>query len=243
MILGELLQKKGYDVGTAAQAIRALIANPDDLPQVFTIIDALSGNTAARLLRRLKALPQGTFILEDAGAIRRLLSDREALRAMPEGSLGRAYLRFVEAEGISAEGILEASERGGSDHRDRTTDEIALYDRMRDTHDLWHAVTGYQGDVLGELALLCFSFAQTLNPAVIVIVLAGVAKGLTRGNVGLLVEGYRRGRNAAWLPAVSWEDLLARPVDEVRAELRIGPLPDYVPLRSSMLRDAGLIAA
>lgn len=243
MILGELLRKKGYDVATATRAVRALIANPDDLPQVFTIIDALSGDTAERMLRRMKTFPRAAALLEDAGALRRVLSDREALRALPDGSLGRAYLRFVEAEGISAEGILEASERGGSDHRDRTADEIALYDRMRDAHDVWHAVTGYQGDILGELALLCFSFAQTLNPAVFLIVMAAVAKGLARGNVGLLVEGYRRGRNAAWLPAVAWEELLARPVEDVRAELRVGPLPDYVPLRSSELRDAGLIAA
>lgn len=45
--------------------------------------------------------------------------------------------------------------------------------RMRDTHDLWHVLTGYSGDVLGETALLGFIFAQTGNPGVALIIALG----------------------------------------------------------------------
>ncbi|MFP6622190.1 MAG: hypothetical protein VCC20_01810, partial [Myxococcota bacterium] len=42
-----------------------------------------------------------------------------------------------------------------------------------------------------------------------------------------LREASARGRGAALLPAADWEALLERPLDEVRAALRVGPLPEY----------------
>ena len=38
-----------------------------------------------------------------------------------------------------------------------------IHQRMRDTHDLWHAATGYKGDVVGELAVLAFTLAQNFG--------------------------------------------------------------------------------
>ena len=35
------------------------------------------------------------------------------------------------------------------------------------------------------------------------------------------MQAFRRGRRAAWLVAARWEELLARPLDEVRRRLRI----------------------
>lgn len=83
---------------------------------------------------------------------------------MPAGSLGREYLHFLERENITAQGLVQASdvEPGASWQDDAHL--VYLRDRLRDTHDLWHVVTGYHGDLVGEGALLAFSFAQTWNP-------------------------------------------------------------------------------
>ena len=96
------------------------------------------------------------------------LVDREGLRALPEGSLGRACdLAFVESEGISPEGIRRGERRRGSRRPPRLSESSQyIHERMRDTHDLWHAATGYKGDVLGELALLAFTLAQNWNTAI-----------------------------------------------------------------------------
>lgn len=236
------LLDQGYDLRSASRAIRALVRNPDDLPQVFTIIDSLSGNSLNRIARRLRSTSGGAALLRDKPDLTRLLVDREALRAMPENSLGRAYLRFVESEGISAEGIIEASQKKES-AMPRTEEGEYIHTRMRDTHDLWHAVTGYRGDVVGEIALLAFTASQTGNPAVSAIVLVAILKGFVRGNLGVVWNGFRRGLRAEWLIGQSWETLLARPLDEVRAELRIEPLEAYVPVRSDELRARGAIAA
>jgi ubiquinone biosynthesis protein COQ4 len=241
MGLTERLRLRGYDLPVAARALRALVRNPDDLPQVFTIIDAMSGRTAEDMLARLRRSDGGEALIARGNHLAEALCDRAALRRLPEGSLGRAYLAFVEREGISPEGILEASARGRM-NTERTPAEDYIHTRLRDSHDLWHAVTGYHGDVAGEIALLAFSAAQTRNPAIAAIVFVAVAKGLVRGNVQLVVDGYRRGRDAAWLPALDWEALLARPLEELRAELNVGAPRDYVPVRSEDLREAGIVA-
>jgi len=83
---------------------------------------------------------------------------------MPEGSLGRAYLAFVESEKISPQGIREASKSEWC-LEPADTELAFIQSRMRDTHDVWHAATGYRGDVLGEVGLLAFMLAQNGRPA------------------------------------------------------------------------------
>jgi ubiquinone biosynthesis protein COQ4 len=229
-----------YDLPRAGRALAALLRDPDDLPQVFTLIESISGTAPHRLLLQFKRTATGARILRDRPDIVPLLADRASLRALPDGTLGRAYLAFVESEGISPEGIREASSEGQSARR-RPEVFSYLHARMRDTHDLWHPVTGYKGDVLGELALLAFTLGQHWNAGVALIVVTALLKGLGRGEIRMIREGFRRGRAAAWLPAQDWESLLPLPLDEVRARLKLGAPPGYTPLRTSELRAQGLI--
>lgn len=228
----------------ALAAIRALLANPDDLPQVFTLIEELSGNTLARIERRMQKDQSGRRLLQDRPDVVKLLTDRDALRRLPEGSLGRTYLDFVESEGISAQGIREAQERGQLRNKPLTPDQEFLHGRLRDTHDLWHAVTGYRGDLLGETALLAFILAQSWNPGIAVILGVGLAKTIGAPAArAVITKGYQRGRQAAWLISVAWEELLAMPIEEVRRRLRIDAPPVYTPIRSADLKAAMAAAA
>ncbi len=224
-----------FDVPRAARALAALVRDPDDLPQVFTVLESLSGTAPHRLLRRFEGTPVGSRLLRERPDIVPTLDDREALRRLPEGTLGRAYLAFVESEGISARGIKDASERGLSG-RARPSDFDYLHQRMRDTHDLWHAATGYGGDVVGESALLAFYVAQHWNAGVALIVATAWMKGVAKGIGPTLTEGYQRGRAAAWLPAQDWESMLALPVSEVRRRLGLGDTPVYTPVRAAEMR-------
>ncbi len=235
----DALPLPAFDVPRATRALTALLRDPDDLPQVFTLIESMSGTAPHRLYLGLKRRPTGARLLREQPNIVPLLADREGLRALPDGSLGRAYLAFVESEGISPQGILEASAAGETGRRAKAFSYV--HQRMRDTHDLWHAVTGYKGDVVGELALLAFTLAQNWNFAVATIILAGVVKGLGHQEVGLILNGYRRGRAAAWFPAQEWESLLALPLEEVRRRLNVDAPPVYEPVRTSQLRAEGLI--
>ena len=229
-----------YDLPRASRALAALFRNPDDLPQVFTLLEAMSGTAPYRLMRRFRRDATGARLLRDQPDIVAVLADREGLRKLPAGSLGREYLAFVESEGISAQGILDASRRGRTD-KSMSPEYAYVRDRMRDTHDLWHALTGYKGDALGELALLAFILGQNFNLALAMIVIGGLLKGLGRGDMSLVVDGYRRGRSTAWLPAQDWEALMALPLGEVRKRLRVGDAPQYRPVRTADLRAIGAI--
>ena len=145
----------------AARALRELFANPDDTQQVFEIIDAMQGPALVRMRERLQQTEQGRRLLAEQPNLIPLLSDREGLRALPEGSLGREYLAFVEAEGISADGLVDASDI--SRQRNEAAELRWIRNWLRDSHDLWHAVLGYKGDLIGEAALLAFSHYQTRN--------------------------------------------------------------------------------
>jgi ubiquinone biosynthesis protein COQ4 len=231
------------DFPRGIKALRALFADPDDLPQVFVIIESLAGATLDRMEERMKSSASGRRLLESQPDITEKLKDRAWLRSLPEGSLGRAYLAFVESENISAEGIIEADIRGSSGEIEVTPNQAFLQRRMRDTHDLWHAVLGYKGDVLGEASILGFTLAQGWNLGIALIVGLGLVK--TYGKPAardLILDGFRRGRRAAWFPAQEWESMLALPVTEVRTRLLVSAPPVYTPVRSSELKMAAAAA-
>ncbi|HEY1958218.1 MAG TPA: Coq4 family protein [Polyangiaceae bacterium] len=228
----------------AFRAARVVAADPDQLPEVFTIIESLSVDTLQRIGRRMQESEMGRRLIEKRPDVVELLADRDALAKLPAGSLGRAYLAFVEREKISADGIREAAKAGMKHAGDIPAPLDWVHARMRDTHDLWHAVTGYSGDVLGEASLLAFTFAQTHNPGIAFIIAIAIAKTANAALGGgkearkTMLDGFRRGRKAAWLPGQDWESMLALPIEEVRARLGIEAPAVYTEIRSSELKAA-----
>ena len=217
---------------TAMKAMRRLIADAERTEEVFTIVQALSGNSLERGYRRFRRTPVGEDVLASQRNLIDSLADRETLRAMPDNSLGRAYLAFMESENLSADGLVAASVN--RDHQ-RNDPGLALYGaRLRDMHDLMHVTTGYGRDTFGELCLLAFTFAQTRNRGIGFIVLMGAAnQRKTRGNgvLSAVWQAYLAGRRTAWLPAENWEQRLSQPLDVVRSELGINPPSNYVEMR------------
>ncbi len=215
----------------ALKALQALLADPNDTTQVFKIISALSGGARQRVLERLRHTPVGARLLRERKALAPLLEDRARLARLPDGSLGRAYLEFCERAGITASGLIAASEQGAANDQ-FTWDEALVHARMRDQHDLWHVVLGYQTDLIGESCVLAFTLAQTRNPAIGLIVAAAFFRELgdKRTRQRLLAQAFARGLRARWFPAVDWEALLASPLVDVRRQLRAGVMPSYEPI-------------
>lgn len=219
----------------AARAMRQLVRNPDDTSLVFHIVRALAGDAFERVYQRVMSRPEWAETLSPDRDLLATLIDRESLRALAVGSLGHTYAEFVEAEGISADGLVEASSEDEDQYvfLDARAQSLSL--RLRDMHDLWHVVTGYGRDLLGEGALLAFSYAQTRNRGIGFIVLIGMLKLMLEGRPSaprVMWQGYRTGCRAAFLPAADWERLLSMPLQQVRTELGITTLPDYEPLFS-----------
>lgn len=220
----------------AWRALRILLNDAEDTQQVFVIVRALTGKSVLRAYNRFAATDIGQRVLEEPRELLDTLKDRAYLRQLRPDSLGRAYLAFVEGENLTADGLVEASETGAGMP---DNEHLARYSkRLRDSHDLWHTVTGYGRDPLGEVCLLGFTYAQTRNPGIAVIAFAGGLKHVRSvgwGALRALWQGFRTGRRAAWLPAADWEQLLTLPLPEVRDRLRVEQPVLYPHLRQSAL--------
>jgi len=216
-------------------ALKALLANPEETEHVFTIVRALSGKTLVRGYNRFTSTATGRQILDEQRSLLTVLSDRTFLAALPEGSLGRRYLQFVEREQLSADGLVDAS---ASEELPAHPGLARYAARLRDMHDLWHVTCGYGRDVSGEACLLAFTVAQTRNPGLALIVVAGTLK-IARASGDRRIfsaawSAFRAGRRAAWLPAVDWERLLGLPLEAVRAELGVTEPEVYPQLRGAL---------
>jgi ubiquinone biosynthesis protein COQ4 len=157
------MDKNPIRIGAALRALWRLSRDNDDTTHVFAIVDALRGQSDVRNVERMRESPIGRAILAERRSLLDVLADRDRLRALPEGSLGRIYLAFMEREGLSADGLAAASDEGYQ-QRSFDPDVRTFADWARDSHDLWHVLTGYGRDPLGELCLLGVLYSQIRNP-------------------------------------------------------------------------------
>jgi ubiquinone biosynthesis protein COQ4 len=218
----------------AWQAIRVLMKNPDDTAQVFKIISALAGNAGERQFERFLSSEHGPAILAEKRSLLDRLSDRAYLASLPDDSLGGVYRDFTDREQISPTGLIEASEAAPNDGQPIDPERMLFGNRMRDSHDLWHVVTGYGRDLIGEASLLAFTYGQTRNRGIgFIVLVAYIRAGRVSPEPRAMIRGgLRRSKNASWLPSADWEALLERPLDEVRKTLGVVPVESYSELRS-----------
>jgi ubiquinone biosynthesis protein COQ4 len=215
--------------GAALKALRRLLSDKDDTVQVFEIMRALNGGTNAKNYRRLLETTAGGRIAYDHVELAPQLMDQEWLDSFAPGTVGAAYRDFIRSENFSAEGLAEISRQ-----RQARVDEPHPYNwfgrRIRDTHDIWHILSGYHRDGLGEACLVAFSYAQTRGLGWAMIATGAVFKAVTSGHwraARAIRQGYRRGRAAKWLPGEEAMRLMNEPLDAARRRLNITPATIY----------------
>jgi ubiquinone biosynthesis protein COQ4 len=214
--------RRKLDWRRARTALSTLIAEPERVEQVFELIEALEGDAGEKLFQRFLRHPNAPELLARRPSLLSVLSKRSELEALPEGSLGRAYARFMREGGIEADGLVEASQDTRAEHAGIDPERLWFSDRFRDMHDLWHALTGYGRDIAGEAALAAFTHAQTGNRGILSIVVASAVQGPWNfAWQRYLWRAWRRGRRAGVLVAAKWEELLAVPLAEVRRRLGV----------------------
>jgi ubiquinone biosynthesis protein COQ4 len=201
------------------RTFRALLADPDQTDLAYQVFDALDPEMHERTLARLLAHPEGRRVFADRPVLLAMLGDRPALEAMPEGSFGRAYLDHLDRHGLDPAKLVELDR----DHRSgRALDPDLRWvgERSSLQHDLWHVLCGYGADELGEGALLAFSLAQSGGRANRLLAIGtNLRLSFACGPRWLLYafRAWRRGKRAACLTALPYEDLLALPLADVRA--------------------------
>lgn len=174
--------------------------------------------------------PTGRRILRDRPRITSKYLSVTKLRDLPESSVGRAYVSWLDREGVSP------------DTRSRVRyidDEECAYvmQRYRESHDFYHALTGLPVFVEGEVALKAFEFANTLLPMTGLSLFA--ITGMTPSERARFWNTYlpwavSNGLRSKAVINVYWEEELERDVDDLRRELGIERPPDLRDTRKAL---------
>ena len=206
---------------------RKLLKDKEDTEQVFHIFECLPRKGFLPEAKAFIDSPRGQMLMAREPYLPTILDDHATLEKLPAGSVGRAYVEFMQREGLSAAGLVaefEKMRRGWPKYHD----QIEWYaNRLRDTHDLLHILTGYGRDALGEQCVLGFTYGQNRNLGNLFISYLGGLELTRKVKVGAPVlaairEGQRNGTAAANLVDESIIDLLAEPIEEARKRLNIG---------------------
>ena len=192
------------------------------LDAAFSTGDALGGMSDERQLRRVLACGEGQALLAERASLTEVLADRDALRAMPEGSFGRAFLAFSERHGLNPRELIESQHAMSRDYADLDPIRQWISDRFTVMHDLWHVIAGYDATHAGESALMCFSLPQRVNDRALPIFMV---MSLLTGRISPrnAWEAFVRGKRAGCLVAQPFEQLLSQPLEAVRKQLGVTP--------------------
>ncbi len=216
---------------TALRAFRRLVRDKEDTTQVFEIMKALNGRSNTRgyqkLLRTLEGGRQA-YLREE---LAHKLDDPVWLARFPEGSVGATYRAFREARGFTAEGLADEA-RKATPLIDAEHPTVWYSRRLRDVHDIWHVLTGFETDALGEACVVAFSYGQTGSLG-FAFIGWGAAREIQRENRSVparraVWQAWQMGRRAKWLPGLDYEALFACPLDEARQRLGIGTPDIYL---------------
>ncbi len=152
------------------------------------------------------------------------------LRDLPETSVGRAYVGWLDREGVSPD------TRDSVKYIDNAECAYVMQ-RYRESHDFYHALTGLPVFVEGEVALKAFEFANTLLPMTGLSLFAVTKmKPAERSRFWqtYLPWALSNGLKSKDIINVYWEEVLERDVNELRFELGIERPPDLRETRKTL---------
>ncbi|MCC6622594.1 MAG: hypothetical protein IT385_15130 [Deltaproteobacteria bacterium] len=169
--------------------------------------------------------PEARDLMRDKPRLATDALDYDALGRLPATTLGGAYARHLARFGLDPDLLADpAGKWSGAGYPD--PDTAYLHERYRQTHDLWHALTGLGTEGYEEVLVHAFSWGQLKLPYSALIVAFGTLKHvLLERRWDVLVRGLREAFDAGYaarpLILVYWERRWDHPLEELRRELGI----------------------
>ena len=207
------------------RGVVGMLRDPHDIQNIYKIEDGLLDAPATRFSAAFAAQQPGVAEMIERRYLRGEPYDLDALRAKAPGTLGHAFADHIDAYGFDANYYRV---------RPVTDDASYVLMRTRETHDLWHIITGFYPTPIGEIGIKAVELAQLRRPMAAVLVAGAVLRYLLRtperfGDLlSAISAGYQMGLHARPLLAQKWEQLWDTPVAELRERLGIAPLTDEV---------------
>jgi ubiquinone biosynthesis protein Coq4 len=200
---------RGYHAGVV------LLRDPSRLDMVFVMDRAMPPEEREALLARIRGHEVARAALRERP---RVGVDVAALARLPEGTLGRALADFLRANALDPRSIPTLA----------ADDDGAFADaHLYETHDIWHAVTGFDADVAGEVGLQAFYAAQLGGRLPTLLLGGGILQAALREpgdfarRMDALTRGWEMGKRARQLFGVRWDRLWGEPLARVRADLNV----------------------
>lgn len=191
-----------------------------DINRLDAVLDAIDDITLTdrdRLRRIIDANPLAQAFR--ASPVPPPIVDKALLHQYPKGSLGKMFAEFLDEKGINPADLVYAP--SGDPNID------SFREHARTTHDLWHALTGFDTDPAGEVGLQGFYIAQQPSPVNVMLIALIFLNGFVKSpedvarRVAALSRGWLLGKRARPLFGTNWNDLLAKPLAEVRRQFNI----------------------
>lgn len=204
-------------IARAGLGFYRLLRDPSRLEEVFQILDKLEQYAnPAEIVREWTDDPGYAQVFIDRPRLG--VIDLDALAMLPPGSLGRTFADEMRARDLDPADIQQRKDDG-------TKAGYALL-HIRETHDLWHTLTGFEVDVAGELGLQAVYLGQFKAKLAMVLLGGGFlntaffASDDRVRRMDAIVRGWHIGRRARMFGfdyAKNW----SMPLAEVRAKLGI----------------------
>ncbi|KAJ3404287.1 hypothetical protein CcCBS67573_g07752 [Chytriomyces confervae] len=226
-----MAQRLSMAVGSAFKAL----SNPSREDMVAALGEVTGTLALQRMRTRMATDATGRRLLRERPVINTSTVSLSELRALPKHTLGRAYVSFLDIEGVSPD------TRTPVKHMDDTDDELKyVMLRYRQVHDFFHVLTGMGTTLEEEIAVKWFELAQTGLP---VALLSGVfgplrlnssdRKLLFTEHVPWLVQC---GSSSKFLMNVYYEECMHLPIADVRQQMGIFLPPGFVP-KDALIQD------
>ncbi|CAI5757593.1 unnamed protein product [Candida verbasci] len=202
-------------------------------PERNEFIVALGESTAIKpILKNLQSTMLsnaiGRQILREKPRITSTSLNLDYLRSLPDNTIGKSYINWLDREGVSPDTRVAV--------KYIDNEELAyIFQRYRECHDFYHAITGLPIIIEGEIAVKVFEFMNIGIPMSGLGALFAPLR-LKKSQRRRLREIYypwalQSGLNSKPLINVYWEKILEKDVDEFRKEMHIEQPPDLRNMR------------
>ncbi|MEM9381496.1 MAG: Coq4 family protein [Planctomycetota bacterium] len=214
------LLKHGNNVHylTTLKGVMGMLRNPEHTESVFDIEDGLRDIDATGEMIAYLRTCEDTARMMDERWLAPESPDLDALSELPEGTLGKDFAHHILSHGYDPDYYRKIDVKDDTDY---------VMMRIRQTHDIWHVVTGFDVSRIGEVALKAFELGQMRRPMAAVICAGGVIRFMMKDPdefpdlLNGISMGYRLGLGSKKFLGQKWEEHWDRPVAEWRELLGV----------------------
>ncbi len=195
-------------------------------------------NTAARMLKpdEVEAILQDIYSKHPklgellAAGKTSFETDLKKLASLPVGTLGHTYAEHMLSQGLDP-GFYSNSKFADHDVAGKKWEHFRIYSLQ--SHDVWHVLSGYKTDYLGEIGVFSFLFGQ-IQLSLYLLIPVSISMHTIFGRkrhdclqaFENLSHGFRMGRSAKSCIGLDWDHYWARELSHVRSELGIQVSPN-----------------